>query len=109
MIPDWDSSIYFQLMFSLDSAFEARQKWTEKDCPNDWGERFFAALDRDFAEMSDERTAVYMRANEILHYFAMKSLGRDFGLSLYNKPEAFLRTVIMVLRHSPAPCPAENR
>jgi hypothetical protein len=101
MIPDWDSSIYFQLMFSLDSAFEARQKLSE-DCPNDWGERFFAALDRDFAEMSDARTAVYMRASEILHYFAMKSLGRDFGLSLYYKPEAFLRTVIMVLHHNPS-------
>jgi hypothetical protein len=107
MIPDWDSSIFFQLMFSLDSAFEARQTWAER-CPEEWGERFFTALDRDFAEMAEARTAVYMRASEILHYFAMKSLGRDFGLALYNKPEAFLRTVIMVLRHSSEGIPAKT-
>lgn len=101
MLPDWDSSIFFNLMASLDCAFEARQTWADR-CPDDWGERFFTAFDQDYVEMSEARTAVYMTASEMLYYFAMKSLGHEFGLSLLKRPEAFLRTVVMIMRNDMA-------
>ena len=98
MLPDWDSSIFLDLMSSLDSAFQSRQTWSDHS-PDEWGERFFMAFDQEYVDMSEARTAVYMAATEMLYYFAMKNLGHEFGLSLARRPEAFLRSVIMVLRH----------
>ena len=94
-----DNDYFFlDLMYSLDAAFLALQgagAWH----PEGWGERFFQELTLNYPEWSDQKLPIYMKACEILNYFAFLGRTEEMGPAFYDKPESLLRMVLMVLRH----------
>jgi hypothetical protein len=94
-----DSSVFFlNLMFSLDAAFLSHQGLGSSQ-PDDWGERFFQELSRNHPQWVDRRIPIYMKASEILHYFAFFDRAEEMIPAFCKRPEALLRMVLMLLRH----------
>ena len=98
LLPGEESQIFLDLMFALDSAFSARQGLGNHR-PEGWGEKFFSLIDQNHPEWSGEKTRIYMVAGQLLHYFSLKDCGCELGAHMYRKPEAFLRSVLMLLEH----------
>ena len=94
--PEGRFNLFYQLMFSLDKAFMARQGLGVRDRDN-WGERFFTIFERKYSGLAGQGTAVYTTATALLHHFAQGCRGEELASSLEGNPEAFLRTVLMVL------------
>jgi hypothetical protein len=89
---------FLDLMVSLDEAFLAVQgarAWH----PERWGERFFQELSLNHPEWADQKLPIYMKACEILNYFAFLGRTEEMGPVFYEKPEALLRMVLMLFRH----------
>jgi len=93
-----ENAILHYLMHSLDSAFRARQG-LETWHPDGWGERFFTILNRDYSEWAHEKTAIYAVACDLLYRFEIGRNAEEIGRMLYRKPEAFLRTILMLIQH----------
>ena len=85
-------------MYQLDTAFLARQG--VKSCEHaEWGESFFRLLDRNYSQWGHDPVTVYAAACQILNTLAYKRPDEELGISLLHNPEAFLRTVLIMLRH----------
>jgi hypothetical protein len=94
---------FLDLMVSLDAAFLALQgagAWR----PEGWGERFFQELTLNHPEWADQKLPIYMKACEILNYFAFLGRAEEMGPAFYDKPEALLRMVLMLFRHGQGDC-----
>jgi hypothetical protein len=88
---------FINLMHSLDAAFLARQGALASH-GKDWGERFFQALDWNHPKWTDHTLPIYMKACEILNYFAALGRADEIGPAIYEKPETLLAMVLMLLR-----------
>ncbi len=88
--------LFSHMMQSLESAFLARQGKGEWH-PGGWGERLFTHLERDHAEWLPDTISVYGAAQRMLHIYALRRPGEEFGASLWRRPEGFLRTVLMLM------------
>jgi len=93
-----DSGFFLNLMFSLDAAFLAQQGLGPSQ-PDEWAERFFQELSRNHPQWIDRRLPIYMKASEILHYFAFFDRADELIPAFRERPEALLRMVLMILRH----------
>jgi hypothetical protein len=92
------SRFFLNLMFSLDAAFLSRQGLGPSR-PDDWGERFFQEISRSHPQWIDRKLPIYMKASEILHYFAFFDRADEMIPAFREKPEALLRMVLMLLKH----------
>jgi hypothetical protein len=88
---------FLGLMYSLDAAFLAQQGVAAPH-PAGWGERFFQELSLNHPEWVDQKLPIYMKASEILNYFAFLGRAEEMGPVFYEKPEALLRMVLTLLR-----------
>lgn len=93
------SNPFINLMHSLDSAFLALQGIGLRH-PNSWGERFFRELTANYPEWSCQKIRIYMKASEILNSFSFNRRKDELSPALIEKPEALLRMVLMLIRHS---------
>ncbi len=89
---------FMDLMFSLDAAFLAGQSFGARH-PDSWGERFFQELSLNHPEWVGQKLPIYMKASEIIHYFAFFERADEMVPAFYEKPEALLQMVLMLLRH----------
>jgi hypothetical protein len=93
-----DSSGFFlNLMFSLDAGFLSQQGLGPSQ-PDAWGNQFFQELSRNHPQWVDRRLPIYMKASEILHYFAFFDRAEEIIPAFHEKPQALLRMVLMLLR-----------
>jgi len=90
-------------MFSLDAAFLAGQRIGARHSES-WGERFFQELSLKHPEWAGQKLKIYMKASEILHYFAFFERAEEMVPAFDKKPEALLRMVLMLL-HQGEGCP----
>ena len=99
-----DSCQFFlDLMNSLDAAFMAGQSFSARH-QDSWGERFFRELSLNHPEWASQKIPIYMKACEILHYFAFFERADDLAPAFSKKPQALLRMVLMLFRHGQS-CP----
>jgi len=89
---------FLDLMNSLDVAFLVRQGAGSRQ-PNGWGERFFQKLSLNHPEWNGQRLQIYIKASEILHHFAFSERADEMVPVFFNKPEALLRMVLMLLQN----------
>ena len=103
-----DSCRFFlDLMFSIDAAFLSGQRFDTRH-PASWGERFFQELSLNHTEWAAQKLTIYMKASEILHYFAFFERAEEMVPAFYAKPEALLQMVLMLLREGEKnPCPED--
>ena len=92
-------SFFLNVMYSLDAAFLARQGLGPRQS-NSWGERFFQELSLNHPRWVDHVLPIYMKACEILHYFAFFARAEEMVPIFAEKPEALLRMVLTLMRHS---------
>ncbi|MEE4113957.1 MAG: hypothetical protein V2I40_14150 [Desulfobacteraceae bacterium] len=89
---------FMDLMVSLDAAFLSQQGFGRRH-PQDWGERFFQELSLNHPQWAGEKLPIYMKACEILHYFAFFGRSEEMVPAFHEKPEALLRMVLMLFRY----------
>ena len=99
MTSNTEEVILLDLMKSLASAFSASQGLPEVSS-SDWGRKVFDALGHLYPRRAGDKKEVYMEASRLLYVFSLRGVDVEFCLNLYHNPEAFLRTVMIVLESS---------
>lgn len=87
-------------MQALDQAFMARHGLAHPHVEEmEWGERFFAALDRDHPHWSHRDREVYMTVSCMLNAMARSDAHSWTWRSIPFNPEAFVRTAVLLLEN----------
>lgn len=90
-----DVSPFFRLMESLDSAFMNCHDSGE-DLNDDWGTRFFAAMEKHCSHQMGSKTAIYVVASQILYDFAFREDAQDLASAIYHNPKSLLRMIVLL-------------
>ncbi|MEW6265540.1 MAG: hypothetical protein AB1641_20905 [Thermodesulfobacteriota bacterium] len=92
-----ETTIFLEMMKSLDSAFALGQGLPESHS-SEWGRKVFEAVGSSRPGWFGEKRTIYLEASRLLYLFSVRGLGLDFALDLHRRPEAFARTVLLILR-----------
>lgn len=101
MGPEFEMDCFFSLLDSLDRAFGADQGLEPVE-DHEWGRRFFNHLAAKDAGTNPSKTLVFATARRLLYLFALREYESGLCMHIYHRPEYFLRTVLMLLKHDSA-------